>query len=152
MREAVVGLEQMMPLIQEQLENGGTVSFTPRGISMRPMLEGGRDQVILAPLPGQLKKYDLPLYRRDNGQFVLHRIVRAGETYTCVGDNQFALESHVRQDQLLAVVTGFVRKGKTYTVNQLSYRLYCRFWHWSRPMRYLYRRGIGFLRRRIAAR
>ncbi len=151
MRESSICLEQLMPVILEQLAGGGTVSFTPHGVSMRPMLENGRDQVILSPVQGRLKKYDLPLYRRDDGQFVMHRIVRVGEHYTCIGDNQFLLEYPVRQDQLLAVVTGFVRKGKAYSVHQFSYRAYCRLWHWSRPVRHLYLRGKGWLKRRLFA-
>lgn len=135
MPETSVQLEQMMPLISERLASGETVKFTTRGTSMRPMLDNGKDQVILSPLPEKLKKYDLPLYRRDNGQFVLHRIVEVGETYTCVGDNQFELEPGIRPDQMIAVATAFIRKGKHYSVNHLRYKMYCRMWHWSRPVR-----------------
>ena len=106
---------------------------------MMPMLRDGRDQVLLSPLPERLKKYDLPLYRRESGQFVLHRIVAVGETYTCVGDNQFDLERGLRHEQMIGVVTEFTRKGKTYSVNDLSYRLYCRFWHYSRFPRRVFR-------------
>ncbi len=149
MRKMESSLEQMMPLILEQLDTGGTVRFTPHGTSMQPMLINGRDQVELSRVTGRLKKYDLPLYRRDNGQFVLHRIVRVGEHYTCIGDNQYILEYPVRQEQLLAVVTGFVRDGKYYAVRQFSYKLYCRLWHWSRPVRHLYLRGAGWLKRNV---
>ncbi len=135
MPETYVHLEEMMPLILERLASGKTVKFTTRGTSMRPMLDNGKDQVILSPLPEKLKKYDLPLYRRDNGQFVLHRIVEVGETYTCVGDNQFELETGIRPDQMIAVATEFVRKDKHYTMKQMRYRIYCCLWHRSRPVR-----------------
>lgn len=138
MPDTSVRLEQLLPLMQERLAVGESVQFTPHGTSMRPMLEGGRDQVVLSPLPDKLRKYDLPLYRRDNGQFVLHRIVKASQTYTCIGDNQFVLEPGVRPDQMLAVVTGFVRKGKSYATDSWKYRFYCRFWHISRPVRYAF--------------
>ena len=105
-------LEQLMPLIREYLAAGKTVKFSPRGISMLPMLRQGIDDVVLSPLPEKLKKYDLPLYQRDDGHFVLHRIVRVGETYTCVGDNQFELEHGLRHDQMIAVVTAFSRAGE----------------------------------------
>ena len=78
MPETSVRLAQLLPLMQERLAAGESVQFTPQGTSMRPTIYGGRDQVILSPLPPKLKKYDLPLYRRDNGQFVLHRIVEVG--------------------------------------------------------------------------
>ena len=132
-------LELLLPLIEEQLNNGQSVRFTPNGVSMLPMLRDGQDQVLLSPLPPHLKKYDLPLYRRENGQFVLHRIVGTGETYTCIGDNQFLLEHGLRREQMIGLVTEFTRNGKTYKVTDLSYRLYCRFWHYSRFPRRAYR-------------
>ena len=69
-----------MPIIRESLEGGRTVSFSPRGVSMLPMLRQERDTIELSPIVGRLKKYDLPLYQRESGQYVLHRIVKAGES------------------------------------------------------------------------
>ena len=138
-----------MPLIREALSSGQSVQFAPRGTSMLPMLRQGKDRVTLSPLPEQLRKYDLPLYQRDNGQYVLHRIVRAGETFTCVGDNQFDLEPGLRRDQMIAVVTSFHREGRRIETKSLTYQAYCRFWHYSRPLRRFWRRAKGFLRRHL---
>lgn len=138
-----------MPLIREQLAAGKSVKFSPRGTSMLPMLRQGRDSVTLSPLRGRLGKYDLPLYQRENGQFVLHRVVEVGETYTCVGDNQFGLEKGLRHEQMIAVVTAFEREGKEHRVDGTGYRLYCRAWHFSRPVRRFWRRGVGWLRRHV---
>lgn len=138
-----------MPLLREQLAQGHSVRFSPRGISMLPMLRQGRDSVVFSPVPEKLQKYDLPLYQRDDGHFVLHRIVEAGETYTCIGDNQFILEHGLRHDQMIAVVKIFYRGDKAHSVDELTYRIYCRFWHYSRPVRHFWRRGIGWLRRHL---
>ena len=134
-----VSLEAVMPLIREQLAAGQTVSLSPKGTSMLPMLRQGIDAVTLSPLPGQLRKYDIPLYRRENGQYVLHRIVRCGETYTCIGDNQFRPETGVRREQMIAVVTAFTRNGRQWSVSSLPYQVYCRLWHWTRPVRWIWR-------------
>ena len=142
-------LEDLLPLIQEGLESGKTVRFSPRGISMLPMLRQGIDNVVLSPVPAKLKKYDLPLYRRSSGQFVLHRIIEAGETYTCMGDNQFVPEPGLGHDQMIALVTAFTRGKRLIPVTDPGYRLYCRFWHYSRPLRHFWRRGLGWLRRRL---
>ena len=147
LNEKLYRLDDLMPLIREALAAGQSVQFSPRGTSMLPMLRQETDRVTLSPLPDRLKKYDLPLYQRNNGQYVLHRIVKAGQTYTCVGDNQFELESGLRQDQMIAIVSAFSRNGKQIPVTAVSYRLYCRFWHYSRPVRHFWRRGVGFLRR-----
>lgn len=143
-------LEQLMPLIQDQLSAGKSVCFSPKGTSMLPMLRQGIDTVTLSPLPDKLKKYDLPLYQRKNGQYVLHRIVKADDTYTCIGDNQFQLETGLTHDQMIGVVTAFSRGKREWKVTHPLYRLYCRFWHISRPLRHLWRRGIGWLRRHLA--
>ncbi len=128
MRKVPMRLEHLMPLIREELSQGKPVWFTPHGISMRPMLEDGRDRVMLVPPPQVLKKYDLALYQRENGQYVLHRVVKVGQTYTFVGDNQFVYEPNIRPDQVIAVVSEFVRKGRHYDVRHGGYRLYCRVW------------------------
>lgn len=140
-------LKEWMSLIEESLKNGKSVRFAPRGISMLPMLRQGIDCVVLSPLPEKLKKYDLPLYQRDDGKYILHRIVKVGETYTCIGDNQFELESGVRHDQMIAVVTGFTRGEKEHSVTELGYQLYCRVWHYSRPFRLVLRKVKGRVRR-----
>lgn len=142
-------LEDLMPLIREQLAAGKTVRFSPRGTSMLPMLRQGKDQVVLSPLPEKLKKYDLPLYQRKNGQFVLHRIVGVGDTYTCLGDNQFDVEPGLGHDQMIALVTAFTRNGREIPVTAWHYRLYCRIWYHSRSIRRFYRRGINWLRRHL---
>ena len=144
-----VALDTLMPLIREELTRGQRVRFSPRGISMLPMLRQGIDTVTISPVKGRLKKYDLPLYRRDDGKYILHRIVRAGETYTCIGDNQFVKETGVRQDQLIGVVTEFTRGEKAISVNDPRYWLYCRFWNTTRFPRRCFRKGKSLLRRLV---
>ena len=135
-------MEELMPLMRERLAAGQSVCFSPKGISMLPMLRQGRDTVTLSPITGKLKKYDLPLYQRANGKYVLHRIVHVGETYTCAGDNQVVLEYGLRQEQMIAVVTAYTRDGKPHSVNSIGYRLYCRLWHHTRLLRRIWR-GLG---------
>lgn len=147
--EYFVNMADLMPLFQERLAAGQKVRFSPKGVSMMPMLRQDTDTVVLSPLPDKLRKYDLPLYQRENGKYILHRIVKVGETYTCIGDNQFELERGLRHDQMIAVVTAFYRGDKLHSVREPGYWLYCRFWHYSRPIRHFWRRGINYLRRHL---
>ena len=140
-------LDDLMPLIRESLAAGRSVRFSPRGVSMLPMLRQGRDSVRISPAPEKLRKYDLPLYQRKNGQYVLHRVVDVGEAYTCIGDNQFVLERGITHGQIIGVVTAFRRDGREIRVDALRYRLYCRLWHGSRPLRHLWLRVKARLRR-----
>ena len=144
-----VSIGDMMPVIIERLESGQSVRFSPRGTSMLPMLRQGKDSVVLSPIYSRLKKYDLPLYIRDNGKVILHRIIKADETYTCLGDNQFIPEIGIRQDQLIGVVTEFYKGDKRHLVTERGYKLYCRLWLSSLGIRHFIHRGIGWLKRRI---
>lgn len=147
LRDQNHSFQELLPLIREQIALGGSVRISPRGTSMLPMLRQGVDTVVLSPVTEHLRKYDIPFYRRDNGQFVLHRIIAVGETYTCIGDNQFEVEPGVRKEQIIAVVSGFTRGGREISVKNLSYRCYCCFWHHSRFARRFWRRAMGWLRR-----
>ena len=130
-----INLDDAMPLIREKLNAGHEVTFSPRGTSMLPFLKEGRDTVTLTAPSAKLKKYDLPLYQRKNGKYVLHRVVKVGETYTCIGDNQFTLERGIEHGQIIAVCSSFVRKGKKIKASDFSYRLYAIFWNHSRFIR-----------------
>lgn len=128
----MISLEEWMPLIKEQLANGQSVHFSPKGKSMLPMLRENIDSVVLSPISGKLKKYDLPLYQRKNGQYVLHRIVEVKDTYTMLGDHQVMNEYGIKQEQLIGVVTGFYRNGKLHNVNETTYKIYCGLWYFCR--------------------
>ena len=114
---------------------------------MKPMLIPERDSVMLSPVTGRLCRGDLPLYQRKNGQYTLHRVISAGEQYTCCGDNQVDLERGIEHEQIIAVVSSFTRNGKCISVNAPVYRMYCSFWMASRPVRYIWRKGKGKLKR-----
>ena len=146
MNKNALTLADMMPVIRETLAEGKSVRFNPQGTSMLPMLHPGRDTVVLSPLPETLKKYDLVLYQRKDGSFVLHRIVAVSQTYTCMGDHQFHRETGLEQRQMIGLVTEFVRNGKTVKVTAPGYRIYCMAWHYSR----FFRRCLGRLGRIFA--
>lgn len=146
-------LEQILPLLEEQLALGKTVRFFPRGVSMLPLIREDIDSVVLAAAPPTLHKYDLPLYRRADGQFILHRIVGVeGDRYVCVGDNQLLLEQGVCRGQVVALVIGFYRGERYHSVTEPGYRLYCRVHHAARGLRRFWHRGWGWLRRHLRCR
>ena len=140
-------LDDLMPLIREQLQSGASVRIHPRGTSMLPMIREGVDSVVLSKLPEKPEKYDVILYQRENGQYVLHRLVKAGETYTFIGDNQFNKEKGIKHEQLIARVSSFYRGKKKISVDKLSYRLYCRMWYNSRGIRRIWRMLSSFVQR-----
>lgn len=93
------------------------------------------------------------LYRRGDGQYVLHRIIRMedSETCLCCGDNQWERE-FVPQARMIARVDRFCRAGRWYDVEDAGYQLYAKLWTGLFPVRrpiLWARRVLGQLRRAI---
>jgi len=152
MRSVNIPMEELAKLLQVQLDNGGRAVLTVTGVSMLPILRDRRDSVELVRVTKPLKRGDLILYRRENGQYVLHRIVRAdAEGFICCGDNQWEPEE-VTAGQVMAVVSGFVRAGKSHSVTHKGYRLYAWLWTGLFPVRrplIVIRRFLGKGRRSL---
>ncbi len=131
-----ITIKDLIPAIKEVVESGGEATFTPFGISMRPMLYGGRDEIILKKPELPLKKYDLPLYVRDDGAVILHRVIKVQNgRYIMRGDNTYSDELNLRDENIVATVIRFKRKNKWYSVDKVGYRIYCKIWVGIYPLR-----------------
>lgn len=68
-------MAELFPLMAEILDNAGEVTFQVTGNSMLPLLQHRRDKVCLVKLQdGSLRKYDIPLFVRQDGKYILHRL------------------------------------------------------------------------------
>lgn len=120
-------LEELLPVISEQLEAGKKITFKPRGTSMLPLLREGKDGIVLEKSRGNHKKNDIVFYRRKNGQFVLHRIVYVKDGYVISGDHQRYFEYGITDEDIIGVATGFYRGEKYYSVKNIFYKFYTLF-------------------------
>ena len=103
-------LSELEAIIRRVTDSGGEFELYPKGTSMLPLILEGRDSVILSCLPDELTAGDVVLYRRDDGSYVLHRIIGCdGGTYTMCGDNQYNAEPGIRRDQMIAFASAFAR-------------------------------------------
>ena len=50
---------------EEEIEKSGKIIYTNVGDSMMPLIRQNRDLLIIEKVSGRLKKYDVPLYKRD---------------------------------------------------------------------------------------
>ena len=117
--------------IEEVLASGGEFRMYPKGTSMLPLLVQGSESVLLRrDNVRSVRKHDILLYRRDDGQFVLHRMMKAEKsgTYTMCGDNQTLLETGIRADQVIGYVSGIYKKDRFVSVESFKYRAYVAFW------------------------
>ena len=130
-------------LIIEVVNSGGEFELFPRGTSMLPLIVEGRDSVRLVK-PENLKVDDIALYKRDNGQFVLHRIVAAeGDVFDMCGDNQLVVEKGIRRDQIMAKVGSMTINGKLVKTDDKRYLAYVN------RRRNLKLRKLGFIVKRF---
>ena len=149
--ETQVAMAEVLPMIEESFRQGLTVTLGVTGNSMLPLFRHKRDSVILSACdPLSLKRGDVPLYRRPDGKFILHRILHVKkDTYTLAGDAQHELEVGLPKSCVLAVMTGFTRKGKTVSCRNIGYRMYAACWMVLRPFRpYLFRIASRLRRRK----
>ena len=144
--------------IEDVIEKQGFYAGTTVGISMYPMLRHRRDTIVLKPKTGRLKKYDVPLYKVGD-KYVLHRVIKVlPDGYIIRGDN-LIIKERVRDDQILGVLKEFYRNPKNVNVsnaktlsetkpvnmNGFKYKLYVRVWHYSFPIRIIYKKFRHFV-------
>ena len=131
MNNLEIHLEDTIGVIEEILAGGGEFRMYPRGRSMRPLIVEKRDSVVLIQKPlADIRRHDMVFYRRRNGQFVLHRLMRIEKdgTYTMCGDAQTALEKGICGDQIIGCVSVLYRKERPVTERSFGYRLYVFLW------------------------
>ena len=114
---------------EEILERDGRLIYSSVGDSMLPMIRQGRDLLVIEKPKGRLKKYDIPLYKRDNGRYVLHRVLKVrDEDYVICGDNRWHCETGITDRQIIGVLTAVIRKGREIPLSGWRYRLYVFLW------------------------
>ena len=114
---------------ERELSLHGKIIQRNVGQSMMPMLRANRDVMIIKKREGRLKKYDCPLYKRADGKYVLHRILKVREgDYVIAGDHCTKKEYGITDDDIIGVLCGFIRDGKVISTDSRRYKLYYHLW------------------------
>ncbi len=124
--------------IEEALRTHGVLMHHIKGVSMMPMLRQGKDVVKIIPFDGRtIKENDVPLYKRSNGSYVLHRAVKIKKEY-CVtlGDNCVWKEK-VPYENIIGVMDGFFRGDKYVSKDDPEYQKYVKKHRAKYPLRFL---------------
>ena len=136
-----INLSDLLPFIEEAFEKGAEFKIPITGTSMNPLLVQGRDYVLIKKVTEPLKTGDIPLSRRCEGSFVLHRIVgKDKEGYVLCGDNQFIKEHGIADEDVIGVVSSMCVNGKTFSVDDKEYIKYKNKYVQNVGTRYPYRR------------
>ena len=116
---------------EKYLKSHGEVVMPIQGTSMLPLLRQGKDLVLIERKKENYRyeEGDVILYRRvEKKQYVLHRIIRVcADDYVLLGDNCFSKEYGIRDENILGIMTGFVRSGRFHSVLEKEYRRYREF-------------------------
>lgn len=139
----------MVKKMEEILAETGELFTTASGVSMLPCIRPKLDMLHLAKPEHDIKKYDVLLYKRKNGTYILHRVMEVkSDSYVLCGDNQWVLEHGITDEQVLGVLRGFYR-GKKYIDCQKNhlYHFYVKLWCFSLGIRRWFLRGMNLMRR-----
>lgn len=102
----------LMPEYEALLRDGAELPLVISGESMLPFLRPGRDTVFLKQPDAPLQRGDIAFYRRFDGSYVLHRVVRAEPgKYWFLGDAQTRVEGPLPAQCVFAHVIA-VRRGR----------------------------------------
>lgn len=114
--------------IEKAIQKYGCAVIVPGGNSMLPLLKPDQCSVWIKKKE-TYHKYEIVLYRRRDGRFILHRIVGIEkEGFVLCGDNQTEKEKGIRKEQILGAAEQWEENGKTITSGAFGYRLYVFFW------------------------
>ena len=141
-------MEMHKSTFEEILARDGKLVYSNVGDSMLPLICQGRDLLVIVSPIGRLKKYDIPLYKRDNGQYVLHRILAVREKdYVICGDNRWGREYGITDSHVIGVLAAIIRDGKEIPMADWRLRLYTHLWCDLFPLRAFILRGLHVLKR-----
>ena len=134
--------------IEEQLEKDGYAMMLSVGDSMEPMLHQRCEQLIIEKVNRELKNGDVVLYKRDSGQYVLHRIVKKKKDYFVIrGDNRFINEL-VPKRWIIGILKGFYKDDNFIDCEKnAEYRSYTKTLKIKYPFRYVSMRIISVWKR-----
>ena len=108
-----VDTDVYVSMLRDLVNEGKECRLLISGSSMAPFLVHERDSIIFSKPDRELRRGDMVFYQRDNGQFVMHRILHVKtEGLYIIVDAQTEVEGPVRPEQVFALVTKVNRKGK----------------------------------------
>ena len=111
--------------VETEIAAGRSVQFRLKGVSMFPLIRGGKDDVVLRPCSAEeLCPMDVVLFKYK-GKHLLHRIIRReGDRLLIQGDGSYVAQEQCSVDAVIGKVQAIVRpSGKAVSVESWQWRL-----------------------------
>ncbi len=100
--------------IEEIIERDGEILEMTVGDSMEPMLHNRQNPIVISKITRKPKKYDVVLFKRDTGEYVLHRIFKVrNDKYWIYGDNRAFGDKDITDRHFIGILKGYYI-GDTY--------------------------------------
>ena len=112
------------------------------GASMEPLIRCMQDPVTIVPVNRELIPGDVVLFRRNDGEYVLHRLYKVFKTEDKVqtwGDNCVSPDQIIPRSSVVGIAVSFNRNGKKHLLDSDSERIRGLSWLKSK-----YRRNVWF--------
>ncbi len=116
--EFVLTGDELLKLLNDVQEKGGSLRFKAKGYSMKPSIRNNDIIKVSRVSPQGISKGDIVLYRKNpDSQVVVHRIIKKkGQRFLLRGDNQYESDGWIEQDMIHGVVDAVTRNGKPVNV------------------------------------
>lgn len=138
--------------IEEELAVHNHSFFQTVGSSMEPLLHNRKSTVVIAAKQGRLNRYDVALYCKPTGEYILHRVIKVLDgSYLIRGDN-CVWDEIVPDEQIIGVMTAYYpnEHSDPISCNSKVYQKYLKTLWW----RYVFLKIRSFLwriRRKLAS-
>ena len=122
-------------LFTETLDSGGRVKLPVKGVSMYPLIRPSGDYALVEKAYSY-RKYDIIFYKRQDGSYVLHRIVGEDKDgFILAGDSETDKERGITSDQILAKAVCIIRRNREIDTSSFFYKVYSMLWVALMPLR-----------------
>lgn len=118
-----------------ELEKNGAISFVAEGYSMWPIIKHRGNSVVIETKKDRLNVFDVGFYQRENGEFVLHRVIEVlPDGYLMCGDSQLFTEK-VNEVQVFGKLVGFYKNVNYVDCNDEKYIKKVKKWYKNKLFR-----------------
>lgn len=128
--------QEYIETLKFAVENGQEASMVITGNSMSPFLCHERDVIYFKAPNAPLKKGDMVFFKRQNGQFVMHRLWKKKQGgWFIIGDNQSEAEGPISEEQIFAKVVRVKRKDHIIGPHHFLWFIFAHIWIHLIPFR-----------------
>ena len=135
MKKQRINANDLLPLIEETIHQGGSFELTVKGSSMRPFFTHNKTKVVLKKV-STLTPFNVYLFKH-NDHVVLHRLIKIKDDHYYFKGDALKKTEMVKKQNIVAQVTDIKHETKTINIHSRHYRFRVKLWYHLRLFRRL---------------